>query len=107
VNLVDAPGKDVFAGLVDSTFRLHTDGGELDIRLVEVEEGRESPAYEQFSLIFRAPPDAPAEQASYRVEHDATGAFELFLVPVAGDTSGIEYQAVFNRRVDGHGGEAG
>jgi hypothetical protein len=100
VSAVDAPGKDVFAGLVNSTFRLHTAEGDLAMRLVEFEEGRASTEYEQFSLIFSADEGAPPEQGVYHVEHNEVGSFDLFLVPIAANGGGIDYQAVFNRIID-------
>jgi hypothetical protein len=33
----------------------------------------------------------------YRMEHDVLGALDLFLVPIARDEDGFQYEAVFNR----------
>jgi hypothetical protein len=33
----------------------------------------------------------------YGVEHDRLGTFDLFLVPVGADETGVSYEAVFNR----------
>ncbi len=70
----------------------------IDAVLAEVSEGAAtSPANQQFSLLFRAPLDAPLEQRIYSVAHAELGRFDLFLVPVARDAAGVQYQAVFNR----------
>ena len=48
-----------------------------------------------FSLLFRATIKAPMPQRIYRVEHDAMGAYEIFLVPVGKDATGVLYEAIF------------
>ncbi len=65
--------------------------------LAEVSQGAAtSPGNQQFSLLFRAPIDAPLEQRIYTVAHAELGRFDLFLVPVARDAAGVQYEAVFN-----------
>jgi hypothetical protein len=103
---VDAPRKDAFTPLVNATFRAQTADREQGLRLLEIEEGRGSPDYEQFSLIFAPLDDATPEQGLYRLEHEAVGAFDIFLVPIAGDNGDVRYQAVFNRRLDQNTGDA-
>ena len=53
-----------------------------------------------FSLIFKAGPAAPAEQATYAVTAAGFGPEAIFLVPVArrpgDDRFPLEYQAIFN-----------
>ena len=34
-------------------------------------------------------------QRIYQVEHDAMGAYEIFLVPVGKDATGVLYEAIF------------
>jgi hypothetical protein len=48
-----------------------------------------------FSLVFHADPRTVVPQQIYRVEHDAMGAFELFLAPIGPDENGMRYEAVF------------
>ncbi len=38
---------------------------------------------ECFSLLFSIPPDNPFQQDTYRIEHEALGAFYMFVVPVS------------------------
>lgn len=69
----------------------------LEAELVEVSE-RKSPArQERFWLLFRGPREPLLQQATYRLEHEAMGVLDLFLVPVEMDEAGIYYEAVFNR----------
>jgi hypothetical protein len=49
-----------------------------------------------FSLIFRGPRAPILPQRTYRLDHPAIGAFDLFLVPVGPDQAGMCYEAVFN-----------
>jgi hypothetical protein len=54
-------------------------------------EGRRAP----FSIVFRGPREPVLPQQTYRMEHAAIGAFELFLVPIGPDGVGMRYEAVF------------
>jgi hypothetical protein len=56
----------------------------------------EPPRREPFALLFRGPPEPVLRQRIYRLEHDALGAFDLFLVPIGPDRSGMRYEAIFN-----------
>jgi hypothetical protein len=57
--------------------------------------GAEGPRRAPFSLIFHGPQTPILPQRIYRVEHDAIGAFDLFLVPLGPDRAGMRYEAVF------------
>ena len=96
-----APDLATFERLAGQKFRLRLDGeSSVDIALLEVRRGSSAPSWEPFSLLFQAPAEAPAEQRIYELEHEATGSFELFLVPVGRADGGLLYEAVFNRRVE-------
>lgn len=94
-----------FAGREGQRFALEVAPGlAADAILVAVAEGPGASARnEQFSLTLRAPVDAPLEQRIYPLSHAELGRIELFLVPVGRDAAGVEYQAVFNRLIDGDG----
>lgn len=49
----------------------------------------------QFSVVFTNPDPMVYEQGVYQVSHAELGAFDLFLVPVFGDSSEVHYEAVF------------
>jgi hypothetical protein len=103
---VDAfPAKAAFEKVVGSTFRARHQATDLTMQLVGVESGRRSDSWENFSLLFLAPPSTPAFQGTYRIEHEETGAMDLFLVPVAGGDEGVELQAVFSRPLEVDGAE--
>jgi Domain of unknown function (DUF6916) len=95
-----------FIGLVNRTFRVPHDSGEVfDLELIEADTIGEShrPASpgiraQAFSLIFRGPRDRLLPQQIYPIEHPTRGTLGIFLVPLGpeGDTNGLHYQAIFN-----------
>jgi hypothetical protein len=100
-----APDMATFQRLVNSRFRLRLDENtSVEAELAELRHGGGSPSYEQFSLVFRAPVEGPPEQRIYELEHEATGSFELFLVPLGRSEVGVLFEAVFNRRVESTAG---
>ena len=48
-----------------------------------------------FSLLFRGPVTPVLPQRIYRLDHDALGALDLFLVPIGPRDGGIVYEAIF------------
>ncbi len=91
---------ETFAPHLDEPFRLHLDAGDpLDLRLVEATPlgGSTSPGGGRapFSLVFRGPHAPVLPQRIYRLEHEAIGTFEIFLVPIGPDQAGTRYEAIF------------
>lgn len=85
-----------FSPRVGEEFRLHRDEGEaIPTRLVEATAAGPGVHRDQFSLVFRGPPDMVLPQQIYRIDHDEMGSFELFLVPIGPDSEGMRYEAVF------------
>jgi hypothetical protein len=84
---------DDFAPLLHERFRV--DPGEpppFEVELVEVSAiPREPGGRAPFSVVFEGGPSPPLPQSIYRVEHDAVGILDIFLVPIAID----RYEAVF------------
>jgi hypothetical protein len=89
---LEALTADDFAPLRDQPFRLSADGPPLALTLVEVTAGDGG---RPFSLLFRGPAEPLLPQRIYRIEHQALGALELFLVPVGREPDGLRYEAVF------------
>jgi hypothetical protein len=90
---------DTYAPLVGTTFAVGPDG-EVPVELVSAIE-LPGPGT-CFSVIFRAAPDAPLDQRTYRVQHPSLGAFPLFLVPLgpSEDDGRLELQAIVYRLGD-------
>ena len=92
------PSKEEFSEQVDSLFQASVgEGPTIDLRLVQFDEHVSDAVQENYSLLFRAPSDAPPAQNVFRLEHPVLGAMDLFLVPVKKDDNGLYYEAVFNR----------
>jgi len=93
-----------FAGCCGQTFRIHYGPmASLDAELVSATAfpsrpgGPGHPARRApFSVIFRGPPTPVLPQRIYRIENDSMGTFDLFIVPIGPDETGMQYEAVFN-----------
>lgn len=92
---------ETFQNLQGELFRLFAPGGgELELRLTEVtplSAASAAPASSRtpFALYFHGPLSPWARQATYRLEHAALGANDLFLVPLGPDERGMRYEAIF------------
>jgi hypothetical protein len=98
--MLDLPTRDSFAPLLNSQFQLERSSDLIDMELTEVSELRVSRGHEAFSLVFRGPRDMFLPQATYRFNHSALGAIDLFIVPIGQDEHGLYYEAIFNRLRD-------
>lgn len=95
------PTKEDFSAALDSLFHARApDGPGFDLCLVGFEDLVSNAIQENFSLLFRAPVDAPPFQNIYRLEHEALEKMDLFLVPVRKDENGLYYEAVFNQFIE-------
>ena len=88
---------DDFAPHVESAFAVQSPAGDdFTLTLIDVCRGAGGPTREQFTLTFVGGPNPPLRQSILRLQHDALGDLELFLVPVApGGDSRQRYEAVF------------
>jgi len=73
--------------------------GNVTVELVNVSDLRETARQRMFSLVFRGPLDRPLEQGLYPITHEKMGTEGLFLVPIAREEDGFQYEAVFNNLV--------
>jgi hypothetical protein len=98
------PGElalDTFAGRVGEAFSVRGvpgSGEPVVLALAEavaVGEAAATGARVPFSLLFTGPAENILPQGIYRVEHEALGATEIFIVPLAPAGDGARYQAVF------------
>jgi hypothetical protein len=73
-------------------------GGPFESELIEVDDlgaARAGGLRAPFSVVFRGPLEPFLPQGIHRLEHEALGALDLFLVPVGPDEAGMRYEAVF------------
>ncbi len=96
--MLDTLRLEDFAPRIGERFRLSADTAHsLDVTLIEANglgagsQARRAP----FSVMFLGPPRPVWAQRIYRVEHDAMGSFDLFLVPLGPRDGGMMYEAVF------------
>lgn len=74
------------------------DGQELTLELADaspIKTQAKGGTRQQFSLLFNGPAEPILAQAIYTLENAELGSFALFLVPVAADAEGADYEAVF------------
>jgi hypothetical protein len=88
--------REGYAAQVGGAFRVQ--GTPVELTLVGVQPARTNPEYEAFSLLLRGPAEPSLPQATYVLENAVLGAEPIFIVPVAAEVGGIQYEAVFNRR---------
>jgi hypothetical protein len=86
-----------FAPHVGETFRVHVDdASSVDIELVRIREPEQTaPGRAPFTLLFRGPREPVLPQRIYRFERDGFEPFEIFIVPMGPNQSGMQYEAVF------------
>jgi len=91
--------KERFQAALNSEFAMQVENADAPIalQLVKFESKISTPTQECFSMLFRAPADAPEVQMTYTLDHADLGAQEIFLVPVKKNADGLFYEAVFNR----------
>src|SRR5947209_19954832 len=90
------PTLEEFAGQLNRTFRVRLDEVQFDATLVNAKSIVANDQRRTFSLTFRAPIDAPREQRIYGLQNDELGSVDLFLVPVAFTSEGLDYEAIIN-----------
>ncbi len=89
---------ETFAGREGESFNIRLDdGGTLETRLASARAWGSGSANHRvpFTLTFVASGTVVLPQRIYRMEHEAVGAFEIFLVPVGPGPEGMQYEAVF------------
>jgi hypothetical protein len=90
-----------FAKQVNTDFRVELESPRpIELRLIDV-KGRASEPHEQagmerFSVMFTGPADVFLPQDTYRITHPEMGEFYIFLVPIAHESEGFRYEAVYN-----------
>ncbi|HEY7911276.1 MAG TPA: hypothetical protein VIG62_05105 [Blastocatellia bacterium] len=94
-----------FSAQLNTTFRFRVKGaGWVDFQLVDTKDLRPVAAQssaddktECFYLLFHGPAEVPLAQGTYSVKHSELKKFQIFVVPADSDSSGLKYEAHFNR----------
>ena len=66
------------------------------LTLTEVAGHIQTERNETFSLLFHGPLERFMPQGIHKLKHPKLGELEIFLVPIAQDKEGFQYEAVFN-----------
>jgi hypothetical protein len=93
--------EEEFRQHLNTQFRVLADTPKpIDLTLVGVNsrpsDVHEEAGMERFSVFFTSSLEFLLNQAIYRLSHPQMGEFDLFLVPIAQETDGFRYEAVYN-----------
>ncbi len=103
--MIDKASTSTFSPYLNQKFRIRLGAAEvIELDLAEIAEAppavaRAAAARGQrapFSLFFRGPMRPIMPQRIYALEHPELGRFDLFLLPIGPDGTGMRYEAVFN-----------
>jgi hypothetical protein len=99
--MLDKLSQGDFDARLGEAFRLTVQGGGLVVlTLIEVTAHPYLPPDPErrrgFSLLFRGPGPGHVPQGTYRLQNDAMGTLDLFLVPIGPRDGAMGYEAVFN-----------
>ena len=90
--------QEEFSQHANSKFQVVVDqDNSVELELTHVSELKIYPAQEEFTIVFRGPLNAYLGQGARTFKHERMGEFIIFIVPIAQDAQGYEYEAVFNR----------
>lgn len=90
--------QEEFSQHANSKFQVLIDqDNSVELELTQVSELKVYPEQEEFAVVFRGPLNAFLGQGTRAFKHERMGEFEIFIVPIAQDAHGYDYEAVFNR----------
>jgi len=98
----EAFAKANFESRVDQVFHARAGETTVPLTLKKIVPAERPPAqFESYTMVFSGPPETLLPQAIYELRPENGGEpCPLFLVPVAGDEEGYDYEAVVNRKLD-------
>ncbi len=98
----DAYAKSIFEPRLNQTFQAKREEITATLKLTKlVTADRPPKGFESFTMVFSGPREPFLEQATYDLTaEDGASIGPVFLVPVAGDDSGYDYEVVINRKLD-------
>ena len=101
---LDELTEELFAKQLNTKFYLPLEERRVELELVGVEGDKSSmekiEGVERFVIYFSGPGDFYLPQRTYRLEHEALGELEIFIVPVGKGKDGFRYEAIFSRMTD-------
>jgi hypothetical protein len=95
--MVDLLKCEDFEPHLHSRFEMTVGEAATSLELIAVERLPQQPRVRQpFSLLFKHAGTTVCPQGIYRLSHAKQDEFEIFLVPIGRDESGVRYEAIFN-----------
>lgn len=96
--------EEVFTQHLNTRFYIPLADRRIELELYGVRGDKSSmdkiEGVERFAIYFQGPGDLYLPQSTYRIEHDALGALDIFIVPVGKKNDQFQYEAVFSRMTD-------
>ena len=90
-----------FRALLNEPFSVRADDGSMaQLVLRDCSEPVRAGGFESFAVTFEGGPDGPAVQGTFLLSAEHLPQSPVFLVPVGQLAKGLEYQAVFNQRIE-------
>lgn len=93
--------EEVFAEHLNTKFYIQLEDRRVELELVKVAGDKSTldkiEGVDRFAIYFLGPRDSYLPQHTYRLEHDALGSLEIFIVPIALRDKGYEYEAIFSQ----------
>ena len=91
---------ELFQPEVGSTFSIGFSDARFDLELREASalkyHNPKLHTRHPFALTFVCPDQRVLQQGCYAIDHERLGLLEIFMVPIAADEDGVQYEAVFN-----------
>jgi hypothetical protein len=92
--------EEVFAQHLNTKFYIPLEERRVELELVRVVGDKSTmdklEGVNRFAVYFQGPGDLYLPQHTYRLEHDALGTLEIFIVPIGIRNKRYEYEAVFS-----------
>ncbi len=89
--------RDFFEARLGKVFQL-TEDNSRSLLLKGVVNACGPDCREQFFAVFEASPGSPLEEGIYRLEHEHTGRFDLFLTESTQDSRRLRFVAIINHQ---------
>jgi len=87
---------DDFSKMDGLVFTITSTDPEVELELIEVKKlGSGERKGGAFSLLWQGPSEPALSQATYCLSQAAIGSHDVFLVPVARNEAGYQYEAIF------------
>lgn len=87
---------EILAEQLNTKFALTGTTEPFELELIEISEPTVTASQIYFSLFFRGDKKSKLPQGSYEITHTRLGTIILFIVPIALESNGFKYEAVFN-----------